>query len=334
MTLHLGFGPLTLQRGRNDTRDWPTLYRDALEVAVEAEAAGFKSIWVGEHHFTNDGYLPAVFPMLAALAARTDDVLLGTKVMLPALHHPLRVAEDAAAVSVLSGGRLVLGMGVGYRREEFSAFGRDRSRRAQLLVECVEVCRKAWAGQPFDHRGPSVDVAELTVLPAGGDIPIWLGGRAPAALERAGRIADGFVAPAGPTSDVANQLEAVDRASHAADRAPLPLSSSMQVLVGRPPSASVEQGFHELLDGYAALTASDNPTTRIGQGDARATVAAEGEPASIAEQIVERGRVGGAHRDHHVTVRLDYPGMSKRDVLGHLDRFVTQVMPLIDAGTA
>lgn len=329
MTLRLGYGPITVQRGREDQRPWGKLYADALDLAVRAEQAGFDSVWVGEHHFTRDGYLPAVFPFLAALATRTNHVALGTKVVLAPLHHPLRIAEDAASVSLLSHGRLILGLAIGYRREEFDAFGRDRSQRAALLTETVEVARHAWTGEPFTYHGPTVDVEDLRVLPAPGQIPIWLGGRAPAALARAGQIADGFVAPAGPLEDLRRQVATVDAEAAAAGRSAPPVSSTMNVLVGTRPLPAVERGFLELLDGYRNLTSVDNPTTRIGQRDARATVAVEGDPVAIAEQIVARESATGPARDHHVSIRLDYPGMSHRDAVEHLDRFVTQVMPLL-----
>ena len=91
--------------------------------------------------------------MAAAVAARTSRVTIGTAVLLLPLHDPIRVAEDAAVVDVLSDGRLRLGLGLGYKLEEFEAFGVDRRARPSLLEEGIEIIRGAWADGPFSHHG-------------------------------------------------------------------------------------------------------------------------------------------------------------------------------------
>src|SRR5215469_5103738 len=99
------------------------LYRDHLEEAVLAEELGFDCVWASEHHFSPDAWNPAPFPFLAAVAARTEQVRVGTYVLLLPLHNPLRVAEDVAVLDNLSGGRVDLPVGVGSAPEEFAAFG-------------------------------------------------------------------------------------------------------------------------------------------------------------------------------------------------------------------
>src|SRR5205814_4938269 len=136
------------------TQSWAEVYDDALAVSEAVDAAGFDTLWVTEHHFTDDGYLSALFPLLAAMAARTSHVVLGTNVALAPLYHPLRLAEDAAAVATIAAGRFLLGLGIGYRDEEFNALGVPKQERVARLVECVEVCRRAWTGEPFSYPGP------------------------------------------------------------------------------------------------------------------------------------------------------------------------------------
>ena len=92
-----------------------------------AEELGFDSIWLTEHHLTDDGYLPSLMPMAAAIAARTTRVQIGTYVLLFPFYHPIKLAEDIAVVDVISGGRLRIGVGQAYRAEEFAAFGSTRS---------------------------------------------------------------------------------------------------------------------------------------------------------------------------------------------------------------
>ncbi len=122
MTLRIGLGLFTGQLPAGSARTFAKEYRETLELVRLAEGVGFDSAWVSKHG-SSDGYLPSVLPMLAAFAASTDRILLGSGVVLAPLHDPLRLAEDAAVVDQLSDGRLLLGLGLGWREEEFRMFG-------------------------------------------------------------------------------------------------------------------------------------------------------------------------------------------------------------------
>lgn len=168
---------------------WEEVYEETLSLAVGAEESGFESVWLSEHHLTEDGYLPSLFPALAAIAARTRSVRLGTAMVLAGLAHPLRLAEDAAVTDLLSGGRLELGLSAGYREREFEALGIDRAQRGARTEETVQILRRAWSGEPFSHVGEHFSFDEVTVtpVPARQGPPVWLGGSGPAAARRAGR---------------------------------------------------------------------------------------------------------------------------------------------------
>src|SRR5262249_5327682 len=142
--MRLGYGLLTAQRHPSDPRPWSALYAETLEYGALAERAGFDSLWTSEHHFVDDGYLAAQLPVLAAIAARTERIRLGTGVLLAPMFDPLRLAEDAATVDLLSGGRLILGLGIGWRAEEFEGFRVPTSSRATRLEGTIEVLRQAW----------------------------------------------------------------------------------------------------------------------------------------------------------------------------------------------
>src|ERR671917_2017212 len=98
MTIELGFGLITCQRGPGETRTDAEIYADALSLAEDAERLGFDSVWTSEHHFVDDAYMASVLPVCAAIAARTSRVAIGSAVLLAPLHDPVRLAEDAAAV--------------------------------------------------------------------------------------------------------------------------------------------------------------------------------------------------------------------------------------------
>jgi probable F420-dependent oxidoreductase len=175
---------------------WAEVYHDNLSLAVLAERLGFESVWVSEHHLTFDGYLPSVFPVLAAIAARTQRVRLGSAVVVAPLHHPLRLAEDAAVVDLLSRGRLDLGIAPGYRRHEFQNLGIAHAERGSRTDETIEVLRLAWTGRPFSFPGRHFQFNDVTVTPTpqqASHPPIWIGGSSRAAAVRAGRYGCHFL---------------------------------------------------------------------------------------------------------------------------------------------
>lgn len=170
-------------------------YRVGLEMVEWADANGFAECMLSEHHGTDDGYLPSPLVYAAAVAARTEYLRIRISALVLPLHDPLRVAEDAAVLDQLSGGRLDLVMVAGFRPPEYEMFDRRLSGRGKVLEKGVDVLRKAWSGEPFQYEGRTVRVTPRP-LQSGGP-PILLGGASAAAARRAARIADGFV-PAVP----------------------------------------------------------------------------------------------------------------------------------------
>jgi alkanesulfonate monooxygenase SsuD/methylene tetrahydromethanopterin reductase-like flavin-dependent oxidoreductase (luciferase family) len=179
------------------------LYRANLDQIAWAESLGFDSVWLTEHHFVADGYTPSPLVIAAAIGERTKRMRIGTNLMLLPLADPLRLAEDAAAVSILTGGRFDLGVGIGYRQLEFDAFGRKLAQRPSLMEEGVAILRKAWSGEPVLHRGKRFTVDGLRVSPKPSRPPrILMGGMAEPAIARAARLGDGFLSTGGIGHDV------------------------------------------------------------------------------------------------------------------------------------
>lgn len=177
------------------------VYAETLDHIAHMEALGFDVCWITEHHFIDDSYLPSVLGFAAAVAARTTRITIGTAVLLLPLHDPIKVAEESAVVDLLSGGRFRLGVGLGYKLQEFDAFGVDRRLRGSMMDEGIEVIRRAWDDGPFTFRGRHFSYTDLDVTPKPHQRPgpeIWLAGRAPRPIDRAARAGDGLILVGGP----------------------------------------------------------------------------------------------------------------------------------------
>lgn len=177
-------------------RPYDDLYAEIIDQIVWGEQHGFDDIWLSEHHFIDDGYSPSLLPIAAAIAARTKTIHIGTSVMLLPFHNPVRLAEDAATVDVISRGRFELGVGVGYKVEEFESFGISSKERGARTNEGLEIIRRLWEGETLTFEGKyySVTKAKLTPEPVQQPRPpIWVGGFTPPALRRAAKYADGFI---------------------------------------------------------------------------------------------------------------------------------------------
>jgi alkanesulfonate monooxygenase SsuD/methylene tetrahydromethanopterin reductase-like flavin-dependent oxidoreductase (luciferase family) len=163
------------------------LYAETLDQIAWAENHGFNDVWLSEHHFIEDGYLPSILPVAAAIAARTKRIRIASGVLLMPFHNPVRLAEDIAVVDVLSGGRLELGVGVGFKHEEFEGFGVPFNERGARTNQSLEIIRRLLAGENVTFKSKFFDLTNVKVMPEPIQKPhpsVWLGGFTPAALRR------------------------------------------------------------------------------------------------------------------------------------------------------
>lgn len=177
-------------------RPYDQLYGEIIDQIVWGEQHGFDDVWLSEHHFIEDGYSPALLPIAAAIASRTKTIRIGTAVMLLPFHNPVRLAEDAATVDVISGGRFELGVGTGYKVEEFDGFAVSRKERGGRTNEGLEIIRRLWEGETVTFKGKYYEVNRVRLTPEPIQKPrppIWVGGFTPPAIRRAAKYADGFI---------------------------------------------------------------------------------------------------------------------------------------------
>lgn len=214
---------------------------DAIEICQRAETLGFESIWGGEHvilpdtidsryPYTEDGKIPAEpdtpipdpLIWLAFAAAAAPKLRLGTCILIVPQRNPLVLAKELATLDALSGGRVELGLGVGWLKEEFDALGVPWARRGARNDEYIEAMRTLWQGPHAEFHGQFVDFPPVTCSPrpVNGSIPIIVGGDSDVALARAVRLADGYFPGEGDHERLSALLGRLRRKAEENDRDP------------------------------------------------------------------------------------------------------------------
>ncbi len=295
------FGSAAARRGGPEF-DSAEGFRDFIDYNVEAEALGFHSTFVVEHHFTGYGQVSATINLLTWLGARTRRLRLGTAVMVLPWHNPVLLAEQAATLDLLSGGRLDFGIGKGYRYNEFKGFCVDMDEADARFDECLEVIRKAWtANEPFSHRGKYWAFDEIVVEPPTAQQPhppIWMGAGSERSIRRVAAqgynlLLGQYAAPA----DVAASIAAYRSETEAQGRR----FDAMQVAVTRAffvcDGAAEREAAMErrLANRLRQLKLATRPDGTVHGGPDRAT----GDPRVVNEASAMYGTPG------HIAARLD-----------------------------
>jgi probable F420-dependent oxidoreductase len=340
MGVHVGIGLFTGQLPSGSPRTFDQEYRETLDLVRLAEALGFESAWVSEHHGSSDGYLPSLLPMLAAFAAVTERIGLGTGVVLTPFHDPLRLAEDAAVVDQLSGGRLTLGLGLGWREEEFRMFGASMGGRVLRTIETVEVLRRAWTGRRFSFQGRTLryDAAKVTPPPARPGGPrIFLGGYTERAARRAGRLGDGFIIDADPEA-LRPLIPPFEKGARESGRDPrtLGLALLQNAFAWEDGDAweVVRSGVIQQLGSYAAWeqgadTPGNDSLVPVADEETMRRWTVAGSPAEVARALRPIVETFGEPHDLHLIVRLHYPGMDFDTAARALELFAGKVLPAL-----
>ncbi len=309
-------------------------YAAMFEQVEYLDQAGFDTIWTTEHHFVDDGYLAASMPMLAAMAARTKRVKVGSFVILGPFYHPLRLAEDAALIDVISGGRLRLGIGVGYRQEEFDIFQIPRKERLGRTLETIEILKRAWTGDRFDFEGKYFSFKGARVLPKplsnrGPEI-LW-GGMAPESITRSAKLDLGFACNLG-NAEIRRYHDALRELGK--NPSNYSVVNMRQIYV----ADSEEQAWEEIAPGlmyqmelYAKWLAQggiDTAGRYSPDADALRKGSILGPPHRVIEQLREFAAKTPATE---LTLAMQQPGLDPAKAIRSLKRFVIEVLPALRA---
>jgi len=171
-------------------------FREHVEQVRLARAVGFSSIWASQHYLSDPFTYFQPIPTLARLAADARGMILGTGVLLLPLLHPVDVAEQLATLDVISDGRLVFGVGLGYRDVENRALGHDPKDRVSRLVEGLEVVERLWSGEPVTYEGKhfKLQSTRISMRPMQSPRPpVWLAANSDGGVRRAARLADAWL---------------------------------------------------------------------------------------------------------------------------------------------
>lgn len=330
MSPELRFGFITTEGGH--------YYPEALREAIRGEELGFHSVWLEEHHGVRDHYWPSPIVALAGFATRTNKISLGTDIIVLPFYDPVRVAEDVALVDVISGGRFVLGVAIGYRPDEFNLFRVPLKRRGARFEEQVRIIRALWAQDQVDFDGEFYQLHGARIEPkpiAKPHLPIWIGGWGPLSLRRAAELGDAWIP--GPTAGLEKLLTCQDsyhEALAAAGKAvpeTVPLTRELVI-------AETNEQANELAEKYLLINYRDEygggwEHPLIGKEDAspvdkldalgrdRFIVGSPDRCVEIIQRFVDSFGV------NHLIFRLYFPGMPHEHIMRELELLSKEVMP-------
>ena len=307
-----------------------------LQQAALAEELGFTALWAHEHHSAAMMY-PDPLLALAAMAGVTRRIALGTNMLLLPIHHPVRVAQQAAMVDVLSKGRLRLGVANGYARTDLETFGIPSSHRGARLGAGIELMRALWSGEPITRDGEDfhLDGFQLFPLPVQRPgPPILVGGQAEVAIRRAARLGDGFLISTTETFEHVTERVAMYRAARRELdlAAPPPLLNRIVCAVENAAQKAEPEAFFAgawltLYDGWghANVTALGAAEREIATLSQRHFVI--GEPAECIEKIEAYAELGVGH----VACLMNFGGAPPELAMRSIRLFGERVIPHFDA---
>lgn len=312
------------------------VYADLFEQISLAESLGIQAVWFAEHHFTmHNGHVPQPLLLALATAGRFRRIHVGTAVVCLPLHQPLEVAEQAAMVDVLSGGRLMVGVGSGSSPMEFERLGVPMGERHERFQEGIDILLRAWTGEEFAHEGPFYTIPPTTVMPKPLQAPrdlLWVAASGERSAALAGSVGCGLMLPRGrPAATYLAAMEAHRQAlvEHGFDPPGAPRAIARCVYVGETDGAARAETEAAVVSFYKRFTLHGRPPE--GPIPAYGELLSElsmtiGGPESVREQLQRFVR---ATRISHLTVQPTWEQLDQSLVLRSMRRLGEQVLPAL-----
>ncbi len=312
-------------------------YRDALEEVARGEELGFDSVWMEEHHSVVNHYWPSPLPVLAGFASRTSKVILGTDILVAPFYHPVRLAEDVAMLDVMSNGRFVLGVAIGYKPDEFALYGAELEKRGARFEEQLAVMKGLWTQESLAFKGTYYTVeGKLEPKPVTKPHPpVWIGGWGDITLRRAATLGDNWVP--GPTADLGRLLTGKkqflanrEAAGRSAPPAEWPLTRDVVI-------ADTDKQARELAERHIMVSYRKEYAGGWRHPFIDASIATDldalmknrfliGGPDQVIKALTPFVKEYGMT---HLICRLFFPGMPHAHIMRELDLLAREVMPAL-----
>jgi len=328
---------------RNPRGEWwkpyPTVLRESLDQIVAIERLGYDNVWVTEHHFVEDDYNSSVMTSMAAIATRTERIRIGSFVMLMPFQDPIRIAEDGASVDNWSNGRLELGVGQGYRIDEFAGFGMRRAERTARMAEGIELVDRLWTEENVTFQGRFTRVKNLTISPKPAQKPrppIWIGARAEKAVRRVAERGYNLMATIGPDPAIPYRA-ALKEFGRNPDH--FSIAQLRMVYVAKTSSQAWEdteehihymmQHYHKWLGGEAKDAPGDENVWDLTDArQLRNSKYAEGLIIGTPEECAKKlEQFRKEYACTHFVMATQFPGMDTKKSTQSLELFAKEIMP-------
>jgi probable F420-dependent oxidoreductase len=310
-------------------------YKEALEEVIRGEELGFDSVWMEEHHSVVNHYWPSPLTVLAGFATRTSKVILGTDILVAPFYHPVRLAEDVALLDVMSGGRFVLGLAIGYKPDEFALYGAELEKRGARFEEQLTIIKGLWTQESFSFQGKCYKVeGRLEPKPiTKPHPPLWIGGWGDLTLKRAATLGDNWIP--GPTADLARLLAGKkqflgNRTAAGRTAAVTEWPVTRDVIIADTDKAARELAERHIMVAYRKEYAGGWKHPFIDASIATNLDALKKDRFLIGgpDEVIRDLQPLVAHYGMtHLICRLFFPGMPHRHILRELELLAKEIMP-------
>lgn len=325
------------------TMPLPELYARTLDQIKTVDTLGYDSVWISEHHFVDDGYMPSLMAISGAIAAVTNNVKISQDILLIPFQHPVRLAEDLCVLDNLTGGRMMLGAGMGYVHEEFAAMGIDRRTRVSRMDEGLEIVQRAFREPAFSYKGKRFQLDNVRVRPRpvqDGGPPIWIAAMSEAGAHRAARFRANLL-PQGDRAAVLDPwIERVNADGQSPDDYRVGILRGF--IVADDPeaerarwmqsAAADGERYVQRLYGKWITAADDRMTSQLAEGRESGREIPQSFFFGSPDQCInEIERFASEYHLTDLILRGVSPGQPPEEALENLERFARDVMPHFNA---